>query len=569
MRVLIIGGYGNFGLRLAKLLSGDNRLTLVLAGRNIDKARAACRELETQKAKFEPLKLDRSQDLTAQITSAPDLIVDASGPFQAYGKDPYRVADYAISKGAHYLDLADAARFVAGVSRLDAKAKAAGIMVLSGLSTYPCLTSTVIAAHAERFDKIEHVRAGIAPSPRADLGLSVMKAITSYAGKPIPALKDGQITQSFGLTAGFKYRIHPPGGEPLDMRLFSNVDAPETRLMKDHLPDIKSIWLGAGPRPTLLHRGLMALSLLVKHRLLPGLGAMAPLFHRALGLTRFGPHRSGMFVEMIGPFQGQSRTVTWHLTAEGDDGPNIPVIPAYVIIKKLLAGEPFPPGARAAIGVVSLKDYDAVLARYKTRSAVRDMHTSSPYLYAQTMGDKFKQLPVSVRALHRIDKQSVFEGRATVTRGKSPLSGLAGLIFRFPKTSDDVPVRVVLSETDGTEIWERYFDGRRMVSRQYIGRGQWTGLIIERFGPFTIAMAPVVKGRRMYLTTQGWAFAGIPLPGFLKPGGEIYESEEDGRFRFHVDICAPLIGRLVKYEGWLMPKASRRKTKSQRHKLTS
>ena len=42
MRLLIVGGYGVFGGRLARLLSDEPRLTLIVAGRSLAKAQAFC-----------------------------------------------------------------------------------------------------------------------------------------------------------------------------------------------------------------------------------------------------------------------------------------------------------------------------------------------------------------------------------------------------------------------------------------------------------------------------------------------------------------------------------------------
>jgi len=54
------------------------------------------------------------------------------------------------------------------------------------------------------------------------------------------------------------------------------------------------------------------------------------------------------------------------------------------------------------------------------------------------------------------------------------------------------------------------------------------------------------------MNTKGWSFLGIPLPPFLRPGGDVYETQDaEGRFVFHVDLKAPIFGRLCKYEGWL------------------
>ncbi len=50
---------------------------------------------------------------------------------------------------------------------------------------------------------------------------------------------------------------------------------------------------------------------------------------------------------------------------------------------------------------------------------------------------------------------------------------------------------------------------------------------------------------------RGMRCCGLPLPRALWPGIEATESEEEGRFRFDVQIGLPLVGRLVRYRGWL------------------
>jgi len=63
----------------------------------------------------------------------------------------------------------------------------------------------------------------------------------------------------------------------------------------------------------------------------------------------------------------------------------------------------------------------------------------------------------------------------------------------------------------------------------------------------------VVEDGKQILKTVGWSLLGISLPKILLPGGDVFEHSKDGRFNFHVDLVAPIFGRLVKYEGWLEP----------------
>ena len=96
LRVLILGGYGTFGGRLARLLRDEDGLALILAGRDLEKARA----FAGGQANALPARVDRDGDLVAQLAPlAPDVVVDASGPFQAYGPRPYRVAEACLALG--------------------------------------------------------------------------------------------------------------------------------------------------------------------------------------------------------------------------------------------------------------------------------------------------------------------------------------------------------------------------------------------------------------------------------------------------------------------------------------
>src|SRR5260370_6980298 len=91
-KILVLGGYGVFGGRLALLLAPDARLTLILAGRSREKALAFCAALPAG-AKRAGLAFDRDGDVDAQLAAIrPDLVVAASGPFQAYAPDPYNLA---------------------------------------------------------------------------------------------------------------------------------------------------------------------------------------------------------------------------------------------------------------------------------------------------------------------------------------------------------------------------------------------------------------------------------------------------------------------------------------------
>ncbi|MGO4337984.1 DUF4166 domain-containing protein [Labrys sp. KB_33_2] len=563
LRVLIVGGYGIFGGRLAELLADAPRLTLIIAGRSLAKAEFFCASRPVR-ARLSPAQFDREQPHEPQLQALkPDIVVDASGPFQGYGKEPYRLIEAAIACGADYFDFSDGAAFVRGVTSLDAAARQRGVTILSGVSSFPVLTAAVVRHLAGAFSRIETIRAGIAPSPHAIVGENVLKAIASYAGQAVPARRRGQTLLVHPLTETCRFTIAPPGRMPLSNTLFSLVEVPDLLLLADLWPGVRSVWVGAGPRPEILHRCLIGLSLLVRGKILPSLRPLAGLFLWANRMLRWGPHRGGMFVEVAGSgHRGEPLTRSWHLTAEGDDGPYIPAMAIEALIRRRLDGIRPEPGARPATGALALADYDRVLAGRAFAHGTRDVTAEASLpLYPRVLGSAYRDLPPAIQALHRHEASHSVSGRASVERGKGLLSRLVGALVGFPEAGADVPVRVSFeigrSQGSSQEIWRREFAGRRFRSVQTAGRGRSAGLIDERFGPFSFGLALLAEDGTLKLVVRNWRFLGLPLPRFLAPYGNSFESAEDGRFNFHVEIAHPLLGLIVRYKGWLVEDAPR------------
>ncbi|GGC45134.1 hypothetical protein [Chelatococcus reniformis] len=136
---------------------------------------------------------------------------------------------------------------------------------------------------------IESIRGGAAPSPHADLGPSVIRAIAGYAGQPTPLKRDGAAVTAWPLTDGVRFTVAPPGAVPLDNRLFALVDVPDLRALAELWPATRTIWMGAAPVPENLYRLLMAGAWAVRLGLLPTLkprGGARRLRHASPALGR-------------------------------------------------------------------------------------------------------------------------------------------------------------------------------------------------------------------------------------------------------------------------------------------
>jgi hypothetical protein len=396
-----------------------------------------------------PLKLDRRDIGGALGTLAPDLVVDASGPFQDYGADRYGVIDACMDAGVDYVDFADAADFVFGVAQYDRRAAEAGVFVLSGVSSFPVLTAAVLRKMAETME-IVSVEGGIAPSPFAGIGLNVMRAVVGYAGAPVKLLRGGKQATGTGLAESMRFTIAPPGRLPLRNIRFSLVDVPDLQVIPPEHPTMQDIWMGAGPVPETLHRILNLLAHARARLSLPSLAPFSRIFYIVLNLMKFGEHRGGMFVRAGGIRNGAPVECSWHLLAEGDDGPFIPSMAIEGIVRKLLAGDRPLAGARPATSALDLADYERLFEGKSIVTGFRDDDAIGS-LYRKVLGPAFESLPPQVKALHASEVERKWSGLARVRRGRGLLSRIIAGLIGFPREADEVPVTVQFSPQGGGE----------------------------------------------------------------------------------------------------------------------
>jgi len=554
MKILILGGYGTFGGRLAYLLANDKRLTLLIAGRSRQKAEVFCKQLPAGAQKI-PLFFDRNGDVEAQIGDIhPELVVDATGPFQSYGADPYRVVKACIANSVHYMDLADGSGFVKNISQFNEQAKLQNIFVLSGVSSFPVLTAAAVRRLSQGLTQINTIKGGIAPSSYAGVGLNVIRALTTYSGKRLPLLRNKQQSFGYALTETMRYTISPPGYLPLKNTLFSLVDVPDLQVLAELWPELDSVWMGAGPVPEILHRMLIGLAWLVRIKLLPSLLPFAALFHFVINRLRWGEHRGGMFVLVEGcDGNGKKIERSWHLVAEGNDGPFIPSMGVEAIVKRSLSGEKPASGARPATRDLELEDYETIFQNRTIYTGEREWteDTHQELLYQRLLGNAWNSLPDPLRKLHGSKKA---EGLASVQAGKNLLGRLIAKLFGLPEVGQDIPVQVSFQQKNGGERWQRTFAGKSFSSFQSEGQGLSEKLLSEQFGVFHFGLALVAEPEKLSLVVRHWSIFGISLPLMLAPLGHSFEYVAEGRFCFHVEIEHPITGLIVRYQGWLVPK---------------
>jgi hypothetical protein len=361
-RILIIGGYGNFGSFIAGRLSRKADLKIIIAGRSEEKAKAFAQTLQAEWA-----VLDIQTGLDAGLEKIkPDVVIHTSGPFQGQG---YGVAEACIRHKCHYIDLADGREFVGNIGKLDKAAKDAGILVVSGASSVPCLTAAIIDRYKSEFQRLDSVDYGIATAQRTNAGLATTAAILGYAGKPFTTRINGLMKTIYGWQ-GLTARKYPE----LGWRLLGNCDIPDLALFPQRYPELKSIRFRAGLEVPLLHLGLWALSWLVRAGLIKTLRPFSPALYKTAPLFDiFGTDRSAFHMELQGiGANGKEKILTFYILTDSGHGPNIPCIPSILLAQWLTRERVNQKGALPCMDLIDLDSYLDALKEYRIKWIINE-----------------------------------------------------------------------------------------------------------------------------------------------------------------------------------------------------
>jgi hypothetical protein len=351
-RVMVVGGYGNFGSIVCRHLVMMPDVDVVIAGRDSDK-------LEDQVDALQKLSGRRCESWCADAMGPTlasvlaslriQLLIHTGGPFQGQS---YGVARSCIDAGVNYCDLSDCRAFVSGIGILDTPAKQAGVAILSGCSSVPTLSSAIIDEQRHQFQRIDSIEHGISSSAKMP-GLSTVLGVLAYAGKPIRQWRDGQVHHVLGWQ-DLTLRKMPT----LGTRLLANVDAPDMDIFADRYgAQTLSFKAGSGLKlggiANFLFAKAVSSGVITDH-----IGWATRLHRWGKRLERFSDRKSAMYIDVRGlGVDGKPLGMTAQLTALDDKGPEIPSCAAVALTTKMLRGYRPQPGARACVGELTVEEY--------------------------------------------------------------------------------------------------------------------------------------------------------------------------------------------------------------------
>lgn len=158
-RILILGGYGSTGLPIARLLLSNTDVSIVLAGRNLDKANRAATKLNADQVgdRASGMYADASDPQSLRKAfSAIDLVVIASSTSD-YAET---VARCVLEAGADQIDVQYSTTKMRILQSMAGEIERAGLCFITDGGFHPGLPAAMVRLVADQFDSLESANVG-------------------------------------------------------------------------------------------------------------------------------------------------------------------------------------------------------------------------------------------------------------------------------------------------------------------------------------------------------------------------------------------------------------------------
>ena len=350
-------------------LAAENKYEVFVVGRSARRGKAFA---DKHGVEFRSANVEDNKSLRDAVDGS-HVVVHTAGPFQSQN---YNVAEACITVRAHYLDLADGREFVCGIGALNDSATAANVLVTSGVSSVPAITSAMFLAIAPEFRNVDDIQIALSPGNQNPRGDSTIAAVLSYLGKPIRVWQDGNWTTREGWSDAQLLTFPSKVGR---RRVF-NCDVPDLDLFPERLP-VRTMRFRAGLELGFLNAMLSSCGAIAR-RYGVSFVRHAGLFRRiSLLLYPFGS-KNGSLAMWVSGRDASGKSITRSIAIVTDnDGPATPTAVAIVLARQLLTAAPVSIGAMPCFGLVNFRDIMAQLEPlgiWSTRGDESGWHPSKP-----------------------------------------------------------------------------------------------------------------------------------------------------------------------------------------------
>lgn len=361
--ILILGGYGEAGRQIAYYLLKESDVRLILAGRNLDKARAVATNLNTasssQRVKAEQLDAADQAGLESSFAHVQMVVVASSTSLYTR-----KVAQAALNSGIDYLDIQYSTTKLEILKSLAEQIRQRGLCFISEGGFHPGLPAAMVRHIALEFDQL--VTAHVGSVIKVNWGALQLSQVTieefvleMLAFQPV-CYRNGNWQRSWKNRRSFDF------GEVFGKQKGTTMLLEELKLLPELYPSLKETGFYVGGFNWFVDNILMLPSMLVlgiwRER------AIRPISHLLhWGLRKFShpPFGTQLLLEAGGYKNNQF--VAKRLKIEHHDGYLLTALPVVACLLQYLSGSIRKPGLWMQGNIVEPKQFFKDLQRMGVR----------------------------------------------------------------------------------------------------------------------------------------------------------------------------------------------------------
>jgi saccharopine dehydrogenase (NAD+, L-lysine-forming) len=343
-KVLILGGYGNTGRLIARLLLEQTEAHLTLAGRSLAKAQALAAELNArfndQRVTAQSADASDPESLKTAMQAA-DLVIVASSTSQFTSL----VAQAALAVRMDYYDILFSSTKLAALQSLSSQIEAAGCCFVTDGGFHPGLPAAMVRYAAREFERLSIANVGSVIKvdwAGLDVGDETVKELLSE----FMSFRSLVYQQGCWQDAGIAAMVQPLSmdfGREFGRQYCVPMFLEEMRCLPDLYPGLEQTGFYVGGFNWFVDWIITPLAL-VALKILPGktLRPMARWMRWGLNTFSKPPYGTLLKAEISGTRQGKAQRA--ELSLYHADGYLLTAIPVVACLKQILDGSARRPG---------------------------------------------------------------------------------------------------------------------------------------------------------------------------------------------------------------------------------
>jgi saccharopine dehydrogenase-like NADP-dependent oxidoreductase len=192
--ILIVGGAGVVGRRIAALLAPSFDDRLVIGGRDLGRAEAVGRELG-HGARGRRIDVEDPAAVGAALEGVGTVVT-------CVAQQELHLLQAAIARGLSYTDIAPRLAFWGGAEALALEARQAGACIVLGAGLSPGISNMMARQLAEALGSVERIETNILLSLGDEYGPDSLEHVLSAVTKPFTVLEDGRRRHAIPFSQG-------------------------------------------------------------------------------------------------------------------------------------------------------------------------------------------------------------------------------------------------------------------------------------------------------------------------------------------------------------------------------